>query len=242
MRCHLRHMFSRWIDGQRYRNSIKIGGSPPPARPCAPLGIDPISIKLRRFSYEIPTSRALAPSRFFMAVCPSSRGALTARGMGTMSSQARVLERPDRVPARNGSKTAEKPSAYCDQPSATSATSDPQDWAATQVREWLLLILRFAVTSDPKDQSAALALADEIDARGLAWRPSAPSFFRRTSNDVCKAIASLDDPKSAAILKRHLARIDNPALRRAFRAAVNFDERTAPSQRNPRNLWFGLSR
>ena len=159
-----------------------------------------------------------------------------------MSSQARVLERPDRVPARNGSKTAEKPSAYCDQPSATSATSDPQDWAATQVREWLLLILRFAVTSDPKDQSAALALADEIDARGLGWRPSAPSFFRRTSNDVCKAIASLDDPKSAAILKRHLARIDNPALRRAFRAAVNFDERTAPSQRNPRNLWLGLPR
>jgi hypothetical protein len=166
----------------------------------------------------------------------------TARGMLTMSSQARVLERPDRVPARNGSKTAKKPSAYYDQPSATSVTSDPQDWAARQVREWLLLLLRFAVTSDPKDRSATLALADEIDARGLAWRPSAPSFFRRTSNDVCKAIASLDDPKRAAIIKRHLARIDNPALRRAFRAAVNFDERAAPSQRNPGNLWLGLPR
>ena len=158
-----------------------------------------------------------------------------------MSSQARVLERPDRVPARNGSKTAKKPSAYYDQPSATSATSD-QDWAARQVREWLLLLLRFAITTDPKDLSATLALADEIDARGLGWRPSAPSFFRRTSNDVCKAIAALDDPKSAAILKRHLARIENPVLKRAFRAAVNFDERTASSQRNPRNLWLGLPR
>jgi hypothetical protein len=59
---------------------------------------------------------------------------------------------------------------------------------------------------------------------------------------MCKAIASPDDPKRAALLKRHLARIDNPVLRRAFRAAVNFDERTAPSQRNPRNLWLGLSR
>jgi len=165
---------------------------------------------------------------------------LTARGMVTMSSQARVLERPDRVPARNGSKITKKPSAYCDQPSATGATSDPQDWAARQVHEWLLL--RFAITSDPKDLSATLALADEIDARGLGWRPSAPSFFRRTSNDVCKAITALDDPKRAAILKRHLARIDSPALRRAFRAAVNFDERTAPSQRNPRNLWLGLPR
>ncbi len=158
-----------------------------------------------------------------------------------MSSQARVLERPDRLPARNGSKTAKKPSAYYDQPSATSATSD-QDWAARQVREWLLLLLRFAITTDPKDLSATLALADEIDARGLGWRPSAPSFFRRTSNDVCKAIAALDDPKSAAILKRHLARIENPVLKRAFRAAVNFDERTASSQRNPRNLWLGLPR
>ena len=166
---------------------------------------------------------------------------LTARGMLTMSSQARVLERPDRVPARNGSKTAKKPSAYCDQPSATSATSD-QDWAARQVREWLLLLLRFAITSDPKDLSATLALADEIDARGLEWRPSAPSFFRRTTNDVCKAITALDDPKRAGILKRHLARIDSPVLKRAFRAAVNFDEQTAPSQRNPRNLWFGLRR
>jgi hypothetical protein len=159
-----------------------------------------------------------------------------------MSSQARMLEPPDRVPARNGSKIAKKPAADCDQPNATSATSDAQDWAARQVREWLLLLLRFAVTSDPKDQSATLALADEIDARGVEWRPSAPSFFRRTTNDVCKAITALDDPKRAAILKRHLARIDNPALKRAFRAAVNFDERTAPSQREPRNLWLGLAR
>lgn len=159
-----------------------------------------------------------------------------------MSSQARVLERPDRVPAGNGSKTAKKPSAHSDQPSATSVASDAQDWAARQVREWLLLILRFAVTTDPKDLSATLALADEIDARGLEWRPSAPSFFRRTTNDVCRAITALDDPKRAAILKRHLARIESPVLKRAFRAAVNFDEQTAPSQREPRNLWFGLRR
>ena len=156
-----------------------------------------------------------------------------------MSSQARVLEPPDRVPARNGSKIAKKPSTYCDQPSAT---SDPQDWAARQVREWLLLLLRFAITTDPKDLSATLALADEIDARGLEWRPSAPSFFRRTTNDVCKAITALDDPKRAAILKRHLARIDNPALRRAFRAAVKLDEQTAPSKGKRRDLWLGLRR
>ena len=159
-----------------------------------------------------------------------------------MSSQARVLDPPDRVPAGTGSKVAKKPSADCDQPSATSATSDPQDWAARQVREWLLLLLRFAITTDPKDLSATLALADEIDARGLEWRPSAPSFFRRTSNEVCKAITALDDPKRSAILKRHLTRIDDPALKRAFRAAVKLDEQTALSLREPQNLWLGLPR
>ena len=71
--------------------------------------------------------------------------------------------------------------------SAPSGASDAQDWGARQVREWLLLLLRFAVTSDAKDQSAALALADEIDARGLQWRPSAPTFFRRTTKEVVQS-------------------------------------------------------
>jgi|SRR6516165_10859741 len=40
-----------------------------------------------------------------------------------------------------------------------------QDWRAGRIREWLLLLLRFAITCDPKDQAAAFAMADEIDAR-----------------------------------------------------------------------------
>src|SRR5262249_44071720 len=117
---------------------------------------------------------------------------------------------------------------------------DP-DWGARQVREWLLLLLRFAVTSDPKDQSAALALADEIDALGLQWRPSAPTFFRRTPSEVCEAITALDDPKRMAVLKRHLARIENPALRRAFQAAVNLEERSIGSAQEKRpSLWSAL--
>jgi hypothetical protein len=99
-----------------------------------------------------------------------------------------------------------------------------QDWRAGRIREWLLLLLRFAITWEPKDEAAALAMADEIDALGLHWRPSAPSFFRRTSAEVCKAITAFDDPKRKAILKTHLARIDNPALRRAFQAAVALEQ------------------
>ena len=164
--------------------------------------------------------------------------------MVTTRSEARVLKPLGRVSARDGNEIAKErdDATYSAVASAPSGANDAQDWGARQVREWLLLLLRFAVTSDSRDQSEALALADEVDARGLQWRPSAPTFFRRTTNEVCKAITTLDDPKRAAILKRHLARIDNPVLKRAFQAAVNMDERTASSHRNPRDLWFGLRR
>jgi len=85
-------------------------------------------------------------------------------------------------------------------------------------------------------------LADEIDARGLQWRPSAPTFFRRTTKEVCRAIITPDDPRRTGILRRHVARIDNPVLKRTFRAAVNIDERTASSEHKARDLWFGLRR
>jgi len=107
-----------------------------------------------------------------------------------------------------------------------------QEWRAIQVREWLLLLLRFAITRDRKDEAAALAIADELDALGQQWRPSAPSFFRQTSGQVCKAIVAPDDPRRVYILKKHIARIDDPQLRRAFQAAADIEKRE--------DLWRGL--
>ena len=117
-----------------------------------------------------------------------------------------------------------------------------QDWRAGRIREWLLLVLRFAITCDPKDQAAVFAMADEIDALGQQWRPSAPSFFRRTSDDVCKAITARDDPKRVSILKRHIARIDDPRLRRAFQAVIGLErESQPPAGANSRqDLWAGV--
>lgn len=119
-----------------------------------------------------------------------------------------------------------------------------RDWRADRIREWLLLLLRFAITRDPRDEAAAFAMADEIDALGLQWRPSAPSFFRRTSGEVCQAIAALDDPKRAAILDNHIARIDDPRLRHAFQAAVELEQGSPPasSKTKRRNLWASLPR
>ena len=95
------------------------------------------------------------------------------------------------------------------------------DEAKAVVRE-----MHDAGSSDARFFNGDLRNADEIDALGLSWRPSAPSFFRRTSREVCKAITALDDPQRATILKNHIARIDNSRLRRAFRAAVDLREKS----------------
>ena len=119
-----------------------------------------------------------------------------------------------------------------------------QDWRVERIREWLLLLLRFAVTRDAKDEAAASAMADEIDALGQRWRSSGPRFFRRTTDEVCKAMTVPDDPNRATILKKDLARIDDPRLRRAFAAAADVERRRSPafSKIEGQRLWAGLRR
>jgi hypothetical protein len=122
-----------------------------------------------------------------------------------------------------------------------------QDWRDRKLREWLLLLLRFAITRETTDQSAALTQADELDSLGLRWRPAAPRFFLRTTREVCQAI--VEGWQDSAVLRKHLARIDDPRLKRAFHAALGVS-RTSESQRqearkntrngNLRDLWRGL--
>jgi hypothetical protein len=112
---------------------------------------------------------------------------------------------------------------------------DQQDWRAKAIQEWLLLLLRFAITREPRDRSATIGMADELDSLGLQWRPSAPNFFRRTSSEVCDAIIAFDDPRRKAILKTHLARIDDPTLRGAFRAAVDLEQGSPPASSKNRS-------
>ena len=123
----------------------------------------------------------------------------------------------------------------------------PHDWRERKIREWLLLLLRFAVTREPTDQAAALAAADELDALGVRWKRTAPSFFVKTSVEVSNAIITVSEGSSHAVLRRHLARIDDLRLRRAFRAAVGLQERSEAPEgsaegkgRKYPDLWKGL--
>ena len=121
------------------------------------------------------------------------------------------------------------------------------DWRDRKVREWLLLLLRFAITLEPIDQAAALAVADELNSLGIGLTRTKPSFFVKTSIELSNAILAVRDGHNNTVLRRHLARIDDPRLRRAFRAAVDLQETSQPREggvegkrRNYPDLWRGL--
>jgi hypothetical protein len=105
------------------------------------------------------------------------------------------------------------------------------DWRDGKVSEWLLRLLRFAVTRKSLDQSSVLAVANELDAVGLRARRDAPRFFQRTSRAVCEAI--LASREGEAVLRAHIARIDDPRLRCAFEGAVGLPPEGAKPEKAP---------
>jgi hypothetical protein len=107
------------------------------------------------------------------------------------------------------------------------------DWRDCKVREWLLRLLRFAVTHKSLDRSSVLAVADELDAVGLRARRDAPRFFRRTSRAVCEAI--LAGREGEAVLRAHIARIDDARLRGAFEGAVGLPHEGVKRDKAARN-------
>lgn len=116
------------------------------------------------------------------------------------------------------------------------------------IRAWLLALLRFAVTRDNDDRLAVLAAASEINKLSL----SAPQgqrgfrFFHRTSAELCAAITDPRRPSSEAVLRRHLERMTDERMRRAFAAALELDHASVPVQRTAgphsrSGLWKGLA-
>jgi len=98
---------------------------------------------------------------------------------------------------------------------------DLDSWRAKKVKDWLLAILRFAVTLEQADKFTVLAIADEMDRSGFRVNNTAFTFFGRTSSALCRAIADQDDPQRVAILRYYINRIDDHRLRRALAAAID---------------------
>lgn len=118
-------------------------------------------------------------------------------------------------------------------------------WEAKALRAWHLTMLRFAITLEDPTGKAAIAIATEIDALGQPrGARSSFEFFRKTSAKLCEAILQPQEP-TYATLRQHLVRIDDDRLRRAFAAAINFDQLKEASASKPvkpnDDLWKELS-
>jgi hypothetical protein len=117
---------------------------------------------------------------------------------------------------------------------AAAGTADPP------TREWLLAMLRYAVTRNDADQSAVQMIAEALDARGV---PSSFDFFRRTSRELCLAIGEGASPRRTVVIRRQLDWIDDARVRRALAAALEVDlsEHAADGAKPRRStLWRGL--
>jgi hypothetical protein len=110
----------------------------------------------------------------------------------------------------------------------TDATAQDE---SRRIREWLLAILRFAVTLEPSDRAAVLAIAAEMDRLGCPRETASFAFFVRTSRDFCGNIAGQDGPERTAALRSYLAAIEDIRLRRAIEAALELDQPSTDSLR-----------
>jgi hypothetical protein len=107
------------------------------------------------------------------------------------------------------------------------------DWLASdqqnrqKIDDWLLALLRFAITRDTVDQTAAVEIARPLDA-GKVAATRCGTFFVRTTAEVYQAIDWANNRSRISILRRHLARIENP------RFAVPFGLRSTLRRPMPR--------
>ena len=110
--------------------------------------------------------------------------------------------------------------------------------------DWLLAILQFAVTLKRDDRAAVMTKAQELDWPRNGRQRKTFAFFTRTSLELCDAIADKTNAKRGVVIRRQLARIENPRLRRAFEAASELEagviRASLPRKHLQGSLWKGL--
>jgi hypothetical protein len=112
-----------------------------------------------------------------------------------------------------------------------------------RIREWLLGILRFAVTREECDRTALMFLAVEMDRLGASRTKSGFSYFNRTCTKLCDCVAARHDAGKLTELSLHIKKIEDAPLCQALRGAL-FAKRNKPMR--PRQLdreyvWKGPS-
>ena len=115
------------------------------------------------------------------------------------------------------------------------------------VRDWLFLMLRYAVSREAQDRRTVLDLAAKMDTLGKERDREAFRFFRDHSERLCAAIAAPDTLGRRRILLAHARMIGQRPLQRAFLLTCRLELREkvfsgfgTASDRS--GLWKGLQR
>jgi hypothetical protein len=76
---------------------------------------------------------------------------------------------------------------------------------------------RYAITREPEDELAVMMTAASMDSTGRKWSGSAPTFFRRSSAEVCKAITAPNDRHVRLSSSNTCRGSPTPGLNRPFK-------------------------
>jgi len=125
-----------------------------------------------------------------------------------------------------------------------SELATPEERQRERITDWLLAVLRFAITRSEADRTSLLATASELDRPQLTADTGSFAFFRTTTIELCTAIASKPGELRVKILRRHFNHIGNLRLRAALEAATGLKEADHAPAASPRHdrayLWKGL--
>jgi hypothetical protein len=122
--------------------------------------------------------------------------------------------------------------------------ASPEERQQQQIADWLLAILRFAVTRQEPDRMSALTMANDMDRPSAHAESNSFAFFANTTKELCDVIANEHTPQRLRVLRQHLGRIGNRRLRAAIEAATGLQERGTAATAHPESvrayLWKGL--
>jgi hypothetical protein len=118
------------------------------------------------------------------------------------------------------------------------------DASSEHLEDWLLALLRYAITRHEADRIAVHTLAKDMDALGGRFSVPGFDFFCRSSQRLCDAIES-GDPQAHADIEQFLKRIESTRLRHAFEAVLDLKSEAPKTQCQTQSrawLWKGLQK
>jgi hypothetical protein len=115
------------------------------------------------------------------------------------------------------------------------------------VKDWLFLVLRYAISRRQQDRQVVLEFAARMDTLSAERGRDTFRFFRDASARLCDAVLAPDEPRHRLTILAHSRRIDEARFRQVFLLACGLDPKekkrmvAVPRKASGRDaLWKGL--